>query len=901
MTRGRRRKLQRAAARNRHVVLRKSLPVAATLLAAVPGAYAADAAPAEAGEAGGLQEVVVTAQKRVENLQNVPVSITVFDSQKLDQLGIVNLDDYVKYAASVEYQRSVGSSEGGNAEPGSSHTFIRGVVSGGDGNHSGSQPTVGTYLDEIPVTTIDGTVDMHMYDMQRVEILEGPQGTLFGASSESGTIRLITNKPDASKFSAGYDAQGSYILDHSGGYELQGFVNIPITSWAAVRLVGWIEQDPGYISNVQGTDASACIIDGVRTFPAWAGQPNGSWHLATGLGTVAPCPTPTTIGAGSITNAPWASKDYNTAIYRGGRGAIKFDLGDHWTVTPGVVAQDLTTKGFFGYDPTVGDLDLAHFGPENTSDSWYLTSMTIEGKYNGFDIVDAGGYFKRTSHTVAEYSDYSEFYDRVYGSGSCWLGNSPKGAPPPALCSGVGPIMGQEYVIGGGDYEKWSNEFRISTPEDEPLRATVGVFIERQLHNIWQDYTMPGYNPVTIFGGNGGGASPNCCGFADYFSIPNFGNTIWLTDEQRVDRDKAAFIQATWDITTQWSLTGGYRLYHYDNSLQGFFGYSANYFSVPGMGACFPGAAGLPSTKYAPCTNLNSDVSDSGSVPKVTLTYKATPDALVYFTYSKGFRPGGVNRVGGPDHPTYAADYLKNYELGWKTQWLNHRLRYNGALFRQDWDNFQFSFLVPPSITAIANGGNAVIKGIENELQWLPTDQLMLSVNATWLDPYLTQNYCGVIGVTNCPTLQTYYAFDFPGAVKQPGGEYMWIGPQAPSGTNLPTAPKFKGNIVARYTFGPIKDWSPFAQAAFVYQTQTSTTLIVPTANLIGMQPAYGLLDMSAGAESGKLTVQFFVTNVTDKRAQLSRFTETNPQADNQVYIAPSQPRTIGIKFAQQF
>jgi iron complex outermembrane recepter protein len=898
MTRSRRRKLARARACNRHIVLRGSLPVAATLLAAgVPGAYAADPVPADTGQTGGLQEVVVTAQKRTENLQNVPVSIQVLDSHKLEELDIVSLDDYVKYAASVEYQRSVGSSEGGNAEPGSSHTFIRGVVSGGDGNHSGSQPTVGTYLDEIPVTTIDGTVDMHMYDMQRVEILEGPQGTLFGASSESGTIRLITNKPDPTQFSAGYDVKGEKVDDGGKGYEAEGFVNIPLASWAAVRLVGWIEQDPGYISNVQGTDANACILNGVRTFPTWAGQPAGSWSLGTGLGTVAPCPTPTTIGAGSITNAPWTASDYNTAIYRGGRAALKLDLNDHWTVTPGVVAQDLTTKGFFGYDPAVGNLELAHFGPESTADSWYLTSLTVEGKYNGLDIVDAGGYFKRTSHTIADYSDYSEFYDRAYGSGACWLGNSPKGAPPPSLCSGVNPIMPQEYVIGGGDYEKWSNEFRISTPQDQPLRATFGVFIERQLHNIWQNYTMPGYDPVSIYGGDGGGASPNCCGFANYFSIPNFGNSIWLTDEQRVDRDKAAFMQATWDITQQWSLTGGYRYYHYDNSLLGFFGYSSNYYG----NGCFPGAAGLPTTQFAPCTDLNSSVSASGSVPKATLTYKATADALMYFTYSKGFRPGGVNRVGGPDHPTYAPDYLENYELGWKTQWLDHRLRYNGDLFWENWKNFQFSFLVPPSITAIANGGNATIKGWENELQWLPTDRLMLSANVTFLDGRLTQNYCGIIGVTNCPTLQTYYAFDFPGAVKQPGGEYMWVGPQAPAGTQLPVAPKFKGNAVARYTLAPIDDWSPYWQAAYVYQTQTSTTVIVPTSNVIGMQPAWGMLDMTVGAEKDKFTMQFLVSNVTNKLAELSRFNATNPQVDNQVYIAPAQPRTFAIEFSQKF
>jgi iron complex outermembrane recepter protein len=899
MTRSRRRKLARESALKRHVVLRKGVPVAATLLAAVPAAYADQAA--ETGASGGLQEVVVTAEKRVENLQTVPISVQVMDSQMLQQLDITDLDSYVKYAPSVSYQRSVGSSEGGNAEPGSSHTFIRGVVSGGDGNHSGSQPTVGTYLDEIPVTTIDGTVDMHLYDMQRIEILEGPQGTLFGASSESGTIRLITNKPDESKFSAGYDVTGSYIFGHEGGYELQGFVNIPLASWAAVRLVGYIEQDPGYISNVQGTDANGCIVNGVRTFPTWAGQQAGDWSLGTGLGTQAPCPAPTTIGAGSINNTEWTKNNYNGAIYRGGRGALKLDIGDHWTVTPGLMAQDLTTTGFFGYDPTVGDLDITHFGPESTQDSWYLTSMTVEGKYSGWDIVDAAGYFKRTNHTVADYSDYSVFYDRAYGSGACWLGNPKAGQPnPPTLCSGVNPIMPQEFVIGGGDFEKWSNEFRVSTPADHAVRATFGLFIQRQLHNIWQNYTMPGYGYTTVYGGNGGGNSPNPNGFANYFSQPNFGNTIWLTDEQRVDRDKAAFVQADWDITDQWVLTGGYRYYKYDNSLQGFFGFSSNYFGntcgAPGGPPPLP-----PLTKYAPCTNLDTSVSNTGSVPKVTLTYKPTTDVLLYATYSKGFRPGGVNRVGGINNETYQPDYLKNYEIGWKTTWFNHRLRWNGALFKEDWDNFQFSFLVPPSITAIANGGNATIKGLENELQWATTDHLMLTANFTFLNPYLTQNYCGQIGVTNCPNSQTYLVFDVPGAVKVPGGEYAWVGPQAPAGTNLPVAPKFKGSFVARYTGGPIDDYMPFAQAAFVYQTQTSPNLIVPFSEVIGMMPAYGILDLSTGADNGKFSLTLSLLNATDKRAQLSRFTETNPQVDNQVYIAPAQPRTIQLNFAQRF
>jgi iron complex outermembrane recepter protein len=224
MTRSRRRKLQRLQSRVRSFV-RTGVPAASMLIASMQVAHADEATP-EAAETG-LAEVVVTAQKRVENLQDVPVSVEVLDSQKLDELNVVNLDDYVKLSPSISYVR--GQGQGGNAQPGSSHVYIRGVVSGGDGNHSGSQPSVGTYLDEQPVTTIDGTVDVHIYDIQRIEVLEGPQGTLYGASSESGTIRIITNKPDPSKFEAGYDLDGNRVDHGSTGWQFEGFANIPLT------------------------------------------------------------------------------------------------------------------------------------------------------------------------------------------------------------------------------------------------------------------------------------------------------------------------------------------------------------------------------------------------------------------------------------------------------------------------------------------------------------------------------------------------------------------------------------------------------------------------------------------------------------------------------------------------
>ena len=872
MTRSRRRKLARLQSAKRRPVVRSGIPVASALLAAVPAAYAQEQ------PSGGLEEVVVTAQKVSENLQNVPIGVQVFDNAQLEQLGIVNLDDYVKFAPSASYVRSTG--QGGNAQPGESHVYIRGVVSGGEGNHSGPQPSVGTYLDEQPVTTIDGNVDVHLYDIARIEVLAGPQGTLFGASSESGTVRIISNKPDPTKFTAGYDLKGNTV-DHGGtGWEAEGFVNIPMSSWAAVRLVGWDVHDAGFINNVSGTTAPGCITNGVRTFPNWSGQQAGYNPgfpgTAAGVVTPYPCGTAGTIGAGAINNASSAHNHYNKADTKGGRATMRFNLGDNWTVTPTVMGQSVTTEGFFAYDPSVADLAVVHYGPEAADDNWYQTALTVEGKISNFDLVYAGSFMKRDTHTIADYADYSIFYDRVYGSGTVWQGN------------GGTPVMPQEFVNGVGYFQKWSQELRVTTPQDQPVKATVGGFLQRQLHNIFQQYTMPGYGFVNVYG-----SPSNPAGFADNLSIPTLNQTIWLTDEQRVDRDKALFGQVTWDINQQWSLTGGLRWYKFDNSLQGFFGFSANYDALAGFSSGMSQCFGPPSTKYAPCTNLDKSTNDTGTVPRVNLTYHVTPEQMLYATFSKGFRPGGVNRTAVAAVGPYQADKLTNYELGWKTQWFGHHFRWNGALFWEDWNKFLFSFLGPNSVNIVANGGNARIKGIENQLDWAATNNLLLTANFTFLDPVLTENYCSpnlAPGVTDCPNLVTPQAFIPP-----------VIGPLAPKGTNLPVTPKFKGDLIARYSTDLGNGWAPYGQVAWVYQTQTSPILRIDQAANTGMLPAYGLVDLAAGANYKNFRIELSVVNVADRRAQVSRFTATNAQVDNQSYIVPTQPRTIGLSFAQRF
>jgi outer membrane receptor protein involved in Fe transport len=200
---------------------------------------------AQDGKVPDSTEIIITATKRAENLQNVAQSVQVLGTRKLDQLNITNFEQYTKQLPSVSYNVS---------QSGGAVVYMRGVASGGDGNHSGSPPSVGVYLDEQPVTTIGGALDVHIYDIARNESLAGPQGTLYGALSEAGTIRIITNKPDLNATYGRVDGELNLTAHgHEPGGKIEGMINIPLASRVAFRAVGFYERDAGFIDNVFGS------------------------------------------------------------------------------------------------------------------------------------------------------------------------------------------------------------------------------------------------------------------------------------------------------------------------------------------------------------------------------------------------------------------------------------------------------------------------------------------------------------------------------------------------------------------------------------------------------------------------------------------------------------------------
>ncbi len=339
----------------------------------------------------------------------------------------------------------------------------------------------------------------------------------------------------------------------------------------------------------------------------------------------------------------------------------------------------------------------------------------------------------------------------------------------------------------------------------------------------------------------------------------------------------AEFGEVSFDFNQYLTANAGIRIYKYDNTLHGFYGFNSTYSSHEGVASV--SCRSLLFTAHPASISIGR-TSQSGNSPKLNLTYKIDKDQMIYATYSKGFRPGGVNRNGGGSMPPYKPDILTNYELGWKTTWFDNRLRFNGAFFEEKWKNFQFSFLGSNSLTIIANAGQAQIKGVESELEFAVTDGFTVSGGFSLLDAKLTQEYC-----------------DDPVACLTPGYEQY-----APAGTRLPVTPKLKADITGRYSF-PVGSFKANLQASAVYVGARSADLRVVAAQALGEEPAYAIADLSAGLERNGLTYELYVNNAFDKRAVLDRYAECDVASCGQiaVYDVPNQPRTIGLKFGQKF
>ncbi|MXO60146.1 TonB-dependent receptor [Altererythrobacter salegens] len=776
----------------------------------------------EGDEAGDSDDViVVTAQKREQNQQDVPVAITALGNKKLAELQVKELQDAVKYLPSVTLQKT---------NEGTTQIYFRGLASGENANHSTSQPTVGVYLDEMPITTIQGPLDIQAYDLARVEALAGPQGTLYGASSMAGTIKLVTNAPDMSGNYGGADFELNTVAHGAIGGIAQGFYNAKISDDAAMRLVGWYRHDAGYIDNILGS----------RTYKT------------SGI---------------TDTNAALVEDNYNDADIYGARLALGIDLDDNWTLRPTVMGQVQKANGNGQQERSSAvtkKLQMVQYNPERNDDKWLQAALTIEGKIGDWDLVATGGQLWRETHRDNDYSDYSYFYDALYDYGAYFYDDNGDYISP------------NQYIEAVGKYRRSFGELRISSPQENRLRFIGGVFAQRQKHNILEDYIVDDET--------------------DYFVVPGTESDIWLTHQKRVDRDYAAFGELSYDITDQFTITGGARLYNYKNSLVGFFGFSGNFSSGTGVAACF----GPAIVKGTPCTNIDKVTSDTDAIYKVNATYKITDDAMVYATWSQGFRPGGINRRG--TLPPYRPDKLDNYEIGWKTQF--GPLRFNGAIYQEDWNDIQLSFLGANGLSEVRNAGIARVRGVEAEIGYREGG-FSLTASGSYNDAKITRDFCAIAVPSFDCTVDV--DLDGSGAIDD-GSEFNAL--LSPAGTRLPVTPKFKGNLVARYTF-PLGDWDAHVQGAFAHVGKRRSDLRTLENAIKGMFPSFNTVDASIGAENGTFRVELFATNLFDSNGILDasvQCVETTCGDPGNVsntggvfYNYPIRPRTVGLKFGVDF
>ena len=798
-------------------------PLAAAMLVLSPVLLAQDGPQ--------LEEIVVTAQKRAENLQDVPISIQSLGNQTLSEHNIQNFQEYVKILPSVAMTPSLGAGSGFTL------VYMRGIATGADGQATTSQPSVGMYLDEQPITTIQGNLDIHMYDIARVEALSGPQGTLYGASSQAGTIRIITNKPDPSEYDAAFSLEGTSIDGGSEGYVAEGFANIPLSDTAAIRLVGWSKHDAGYIDNVLGS----------RTFPGVAS---------------------TTADDITVTNTAFAKDDYNTVDTIGGRASLRVDLNDEWTITPTFMAQKMEQEGSWGEDLSsfVSDeLQVTHFREEFTDDKWWQIGLTIEGKIGNFDLTYAGSYFDRQVDGSFDYSDYSYWYDTIYTTGyyaDLHFANTGARAVPNALYPDAGTRIwpGARFTNNDG-YTKNTHELRITSPQENRLRGMLGFFIQEQKHDFEQHWEVAGLADSQLMNANGSGPTAA------------FRDTVYLNSLDRKDTDEAIFGHISYDITEDLEITAGLRFFEPEVTVNGFFGFGTGFHGVwssTGEGQC---PSQVDYADDAPCQNVKKGIKESESIARLNLTYQASDDKMVYATWSEGYRPGGINRRPGAGE--YISDFLTNWELGWKTQWMDNRLQFNGAVFFEEWEDFQVSFVGANAITQVANGPTAEVKGIESQFIYAASDNLRLSASFTLLESELQDDYC-----VACNSDGTSWA---------------------PAGVSLPVTADFKGNAVARYGFD-WRDWEAHLQGTIAYEGERGSSLHQGDNEIRGNVPSNTLVDLSAGIRNEEYAFEFFIKNATDEDAPLYLTSQcATGTCGTQNYGVRARPRTFGVKFTKDF
>ncbi|MFT4654763.1 MAG: iron complex outermembrane receptor protein [Kangiellaceae bacterium] len=848
-----------------------------------------------------IETIEVTATKRVESIQEVPVTVSALSGDALENLGVDNFQDYVEFLPNVVFQ---------GTGPGQNEIYIRGAATSQTNiavsTVQALQPSVAFYLDEQPVSMQGRNLDIYAADIARIEVLPGPQGTLFGASSQSGTVRMITNKPSFSGFAGGVDLGGSFTKDGEMSNSVQAFLNFTVRDDLAVRITAYNDNQGGWIDNI-------------RNDPSQGGFKGSAAVISRISGNVLSNPS----AAEVITpnNDALVEEDANDANYAGFRLGIAHEINDEWDILVQHTQQQLDTEGVFAYDPNLaGTQSVNRFQQDKNSDTFGLTTWTLSGRLAELDVVYTGGLLGRDISSTVDYTGYTNggLYAAFY---TCMYSGL---APEDVKCLDPTKFYKEET-----DTSRSTHEFRINTDASNNWRITAGIFYDSQelstvgKFKIANTEKFPNLAAETVgkegINSNGG---------------PFESEVSFVNDVTHIIDQIAVFGQAEYDVSDTVTISAGARWYQIEDKYTG----STSTVDVTRRLRAFGtlDAGELAEVNLDPAAVAEAiasgqiDVSlldDNGVLTvddviyKASVDWKPNDDVLLFATYSEGFRPPVTNRVGGGlatnqtgafdgfRIPVYSTtDTLKNYEVGMKGDFFDGILRVNATAFFSDITDLQTSRFDPTNISFLVftdNVGDAEIQGIDGDITWLASDNLILDASFSLLDTELTRINSELDGIA------------------------------PPVGAELPYSASFSGNIRARYFYEMENGLTGFVNGSVVYTGDRLASMTMDayvledTSRLVYgrgsglsiqneaslyegvnytdtsgntfaggryIQDSYVLANLAFGVTNDEWKAEIFVDNVFDERAVL--------HVDNQQFtpkVVTNRPRTIGFRFSYDF
>ncbi len=851
-----------------------------------------------------IETIEVTATKRAESIQDVPVTVSAISGDSLEILGVDNFQEYVEFLPNVVFQ---------GTGPGQNEIYIRGAATSQTNiavsTVQALQPSVAFYLDEQPVSMQGRNLDIYATDVRRIEVLPGPQGTLFGASSQAGTVRLITNKPDFNGFSGGVDIGGSLTKGGEMSNSVEAYMNFTLSDNLAVRVAAYNDNQGGWIDNILnvpgqgGYIGSAVVIDRIS-------------------GGVLTDPENTPVV--SPQNDALVEDDANDATYSGARFGLAYEFNDEWDLLVQHTQQQLSTEGVFAYDPNLaGETSTNRFVPDRNEDTFGLTTWTLTGRLDQLELVYTGGFLDRDIDSLVDYTGYTNggLFAAYYV-----CNHYEAATPADEMCLDPTKFYSEDTST-----SRVTHEFRINTDADNVWRLTAGVFYDSQ------DLSTIGRFKI----GN------TDLGFFDNLARTTVGTeginsdggpfeseVSFINDVTHIIDQIAVFGQAEYDLSDDLTVSLGARWYQIDDEYKGSTSTVDVTRRIRAFGTLDPAeltAVGEdPALVQAAIDSGQLDVSLLGSdgvltvddvIFKASIDWKANDDLLLFATYSEGFRPPVTNRVGGGlatsqagafegfRIPVYSeTDTLKNYEIGMKGDFFDGILRFNATAFMSDITDLQTSRFDPTNISFLVftdNVGDAEIRGVDGDLTWLATDNLIIDASFSILDTELTRINSEIAGI-------------------------------APSvGSELPYSASFSGNVRARYFYEMDNGLTGYVNGSIVYtgdrlasMTMDAFVLEETTELVYGVgtglpiqqeaavfsgvnytdtdgnafrggryiQESYFLANISFGVTNEEWKAELFIDNLLDESAVL--------HIDNQQFtpkVVTNRPRTVGFRLSYDF